>query len=260
MTSSNLLAAVAPGSAARLMQAFELPHADSSPALVGIVVGAIAGVVVFVTAVALVARVKRTRRMHAIASSGPVLVVPPYPIEPQRSLPPVVPSNALSARAFAKMGFAFGERIDGPAIDPFEEMALANATGASNVDETGDAIPVSVSVEHTQPLVVLKPPPAPSAADESAPNPLAVIPATSSAMIRAAAELPELDYDEDNGDTQIGEPFFDEPPKPRTMGERPRIRPIQPAGPRFASPLPAVAAPAAIPPEPPTVRRVNGVP
>lgn len=257
MSSTNLLAAVAPGSATRLVQAFELPLGDSSPALVGILVGAIAGVVVFVTAVALVTRAKRTRRMNAIAES--VFVVPPYAADAARALPPVVPSNALSARAFAKMGFAFGERI-GPSIDPFEEMATAGAVEVSLVDETHDALPVSI--EHTQPLVVMKGPPPPKSPDDSAPNPLAVIPATSSAMMRAARaeELSELDYDEDNGDTQIGEPFFDEPPKPRTVGSRPKIRPIQPAGPRFASPLPVVTPPAAIPADPPTVRRLADVP
>ncbi len=255
MTSSNLLAALAPGSATRLVQAFELPLGDSSPALVGILVGAFAGVAVFVAAVAIVTRAKRTRRMNAVAGMESV-VIPTYPTYPHRPLPPVVPSNALSARAFAKMGFAFGERIEGAAEDPFEEMAVAGAAQVPLADETGDAIPVSISVNQTQPLALPKGPLPAGRADESAPNPLAVIPATSSAMIRAAEELSDLDYDEDNGDTQIGEPFFDETPKPRTMGVRPKIRPIQPAGPRFV----AVTPPEAMAPEPPTVRRLADVP
>lgn len=236
MTNDPLLAAAVPGSAARLWQAFELPAGVPAPALLGVLVGALSGIAVFVTVVLVVTRRRRAHR------ASDVVVIPPYVAHPARALPPVMPSTALSARAFAKMGFAFGERVDGPAIDPFETLTP---------DETGDASPVSVN--HTQPFMLERPRPA--SAEESAPNPLAVIPASSSAMIRAAEELPELDY-EDNGDTVIGEPFFDEPPKPRTMGERPKIRPIAPSPPRFARPLPSPP----VPPDPPTLRRLTDVP
>lgn len=243
-----MLALPSPESALRLVQALELPTTDS-PALAGIVVGAIAGIVVFVTVVALLARraSRKTERTAAWAAPDDVVFIPPYPVVGDA---PFEPANALSARAFAKMGFAFGERVEGSPLEPLDVLEVldrANESGSIEVDlsETGDAHAVTVA-----PVVVLKGP-SPSSPDDSAPNPLAIIPASSSAMMRAR-ELPELDYDDD-GPTEIGEPYFDETPKPQAArAGGPKIRRVDPTPPRYVG--------AAIPPEPPTVPRLVDAP
>ena len=49
-------------------------------------------------------------------------------------------------------------------------------------------------------------------------------------MMRAA---PIDDLSFDDAKTEIAETIFDEPPKPRTRSEPPRIRKIRPSNPRF---------------------------
>lgn len=82
-----------------------------------------------------------------------------------------------------------------------------------------------------------------ASAEKSAPHPLGVISAGSSAMRMKAASIADLDL-EDNAATTISETIFDEPPQPRRRSDPPRIRPKAPAPPRFpASETSAAAKP-----------------
>jgi len=175
----------------------ELP---TSPAMTGIIVGALAGIVVFLTVVALVSR--RARPQATRISYAP----PSYSYPPPASVI-YRPTTALSARAFAKMGYAFGERVEGPISDPFEDDFAG-----PDPDETADPRPVSM-----------------------APNPLAVIPSSSNVLIPvSASSLKDLDYDDEK--TEVSETFFDEPPQPLAPPPNvPQIRRVAPQGPRFVT-------------------------
>ena len=253
-----------------LDQVLELPEAIS-PTMAGVLVGLVTAVIVFtVFAIVILKRTKRPTEPSSLrASANDVVFIPPYsaalpaparvPSFPSAPPPPrhapsgqnFVPSSALSARAFAKMGFAFGERIPGAPLEPMEEIWEAPHAPPSNraphphppppsvrppfiaqtppeVDrlralaaETGPASAVSIAAAvavATTPARSEIPPPAP------APN--------------AGARIDDLSFDD--GPTQFCEPFFDEPPQPPTRGSRPKIRKITPSAPRFPAQTPVV--------------------
>ena len=217
-----------------------------SPALAGIVVGALIGVAAFLAIVVVATRRGRRREVVTIppyAACAPYAnalarttspprhphthpPIVPWPTPPQR----FTPSTELSARALARMGIPvgpFGERA------PYCEDASAHELD----DELDIAIDDEAAVS-VAPVVVLGAPP--RKASESGPHPSSVIPSSSSAMrgtppsgTRALAAAPIHDLSFDDGPTEIAETVFDEPPRPPTRSEPPRIRPIQPSPPRF---------------------------
>lgn len=264
MDLSRLLDAPLPEGAMRLSTG-GLPL-GISPELAGLAVGLAAAVVGFAAVAAIMLRKRPPARRQ-------VLVVPPYvTLEAVREtpLPPSVfpaapssgawappapqpiafqPSTALSARALAKMGIPVG---------PFGERLAPNLVEVPMLDEDD--------------LVEAEPPVAPLARPATPPHPFGIIPASSPAMrgstpplgvpsvpaMRpASASVPfaELSF-EDDAPTEIGEPFFDEPPQPRhPRSERPKIRPIAPQPPRFPEstrPAPSAAKALPAPTPPPT--------
>lgn len=246
--------------------AFELPR-SITPTVAGLTVGAFVGVVGFTLVMLLVGRGQRrpSRRAPRMVADQ-VVFIPPYapygslqretPMPPQafatpsraQGMPGFVPSTELSARAFAKMRYdADAEyapqpqpRRDAPDADPsvfFEvDMLDEDDLVPSNTPAPGSAA-VSVS-----PVVVLSAPARSRddesnpgevrAADKSAPHPLGIIKSTSVAM--RAAPIADLAFDD--GPTEIGETYFDEPPQPRRRTDPPRIRAVRPAAPRFPQP------------------------
>ncbi|HSO34956.1 MAG TPA: hypothetical protein VLT33_20645 [Labilithrix sp.] len=182
---------------------------------------------------------------------------------------PFRPSTNLSARAFAKMGYGveLEDERDSPASDP---EVIIECEMAEVEDEDPDQLatrafaspfPAAPSAPAVAPvavaaiLVVEESGPLP--ADKSAPHPLGIIPSGSSAM-QAAPPAPRpasfADLEMDEGATEIGEPYFDEPPQPRRRTDPPKIRPVAPSGPRFPAsaqhlpqptPPPARAVPSA---------------
>lgn len=234
-----------PNGAAPLTQAMELTHHVRGEALAA-AVGALLGVAIFVAAVALVSR-RRSALGLAVLPATELAFVPPAPgAAPARSWPspsgmrgapehPMVASSALVvtadvsrstervAAAFAKMGFAFGQRLE-----PAPHRASASDASAA---ETGPASAVTV---HPIISVDAAPPSRPS-------SPLApVVRRGTRSSILAAAPIAELDLDD--GPTELGEPFFDvdaglpapivRAPEPCRRGAAPRIRPVAPAAPR----------------------------
>ncbi|MBX3202403.1 MAG: hypothetical protein KF894_30030 [Labilithrix sp.] len=223
----------------------ELTHHVRGEALAA-AVGALLGVAIFVAAVALVSR-RRSALGLAVLPATELAFVPPAPgAAPARSWPspsgmrgapehPMVASSALVvtadvsrstervAAAFAKMGFAFGERL--------EPTPRASASEASAV-ETGPASAVTV-----HPIISVEA--APASRRESSPPAPVVRRGPRSGML-AAAPIAELDLDD--GPTELGEPFFDvdsglpapivRAPEPCRRGAAPRIRPVAPAAPR----------------------------
>jgi hypothetical protein len=206
-------------------------------------VGAVTGVIGFLL-VALVATRRGGRRR--------VVSIPPYatgvarvtPMPPSFAEPGLVPfpprprahtpSRELSAEALAQMGIPIG---------PFGERV---ARGLSE-DDYPDAASVDVEVARETvggATVVLPPPPPPPRAPL---NPLSVIKSSSSALrgtggtppsgsgvmpvLPKGAPIAELSFDD--GATEIAETVFDEPPRPRTRSEPPKIRKIGPGAPRF---------------------------
>jgi hypothetical protein len=210
--------------------AIELPH-YVTPAVAGLTVGSVVGVVGFIAVVLLVGRKDRrsSRRKRAYDER---LFVQPYatmqrdtPMPPQAFAVPAYaagpaaafrPSNALSARAFAKMGYAADSEHD-LSSDPMLSVEIDMDEPSGPVAKASSAPAVTVS-----PVVVL-------AADKSAPHPLGIIKSTSSAM--QAAPIADLCFDD--SPTEIGETYFDEPPQPRRRTDPPKIRKIVPAAPRF---------------------------
>ena len=242
--------------------------------IVAATVGALFGVALF--GVALVLFSRRKPRMAFQGASSDVVFVPPYPVvrgmwPPAPHVPNAgqgpaaapaasgsapamapsaprlgfVPSTALSARAFAKLGYAFDgssatRRVD-DGQEP-EELASSEleviATGERTVREELVAAPESIpcmlesfpalaSDGETGPMSAVTLEPAVAPADRRP---------TSSGLPAAA---PIADLDVDDGPTQLCEPFFDEPPQPRRRGTPPKIRPIPPAPPRSAGEGPA---------------------
>ncbi len=219
------------------------PSLSSPLAVLAAGLGAVVGVAAFLAIMLLATR--RGRRT--------VVTIPPYAtgITRYTPMPPrpddvvpwpqrFTPSTQLSARALARMGIPvgpFGERVPTCEDDDIEEI------------EVEDAAAVTVA-----PVVVLAPP---KTATESGPHPLSVIPKSSAAMrtppsgvervapevtphsgtmMRAAdgptgASIADLSFDD--APTEIAETVFDEPPQPLRRSDPPKIRPIQPAPPRF---------------------------
>lgn len=178
--------------------AFELPVAIS-PSLAGIV-GALAGVCAFLAVVAVAMRKKPAR------SANDSLSIPPYATFDRTLL-----TTPPSSRGYARMGFAFGERVEEDPIDPLEMLAPM-VPGPSDTE-----IFPKVKVA---PVVVLSGPPAPANRE---PNPLGIIKGSALALKKPLDE------------TLISEPAFDVVPQPQRMGSRPKIRPIAPSAPRFPS-------------------------
>ncbi|MBX3224731.1 MAG: hypothetical protein KF795_29715 [Labilithrix sp.] len=281
------MASVLSADASPFTQAIQLTH-DAQGEAVAVAVGALLGVAIFVLAVALASRQRSRLRLALPSAATDVVFVPPYRVLPTRTRapsspmrvastrtaepaaypPPRVfappspfggrpfapefrPSTELSARAFAKMGFAFGERLeDGARTEsdtgaPAQQPASAVETGPASVVEMRAASPVETgpaSAVTVRPILSVGAAPAPRS-DESSPSPLAII-RRSSSSIMAAAPIAELDLDD--GPTELGEPFFDvdaglpapvvEPLQPCHRGAAPKIRPIAPTPPRCAHP------------------------
>lgn len=219
------------------MLAIELPH-YVTPAVAGLTVGSVVGVVGFIAVLLLVGRKdRRSRRRRRKRAYDERLFIQPYatvqrdtPMPPQAFAVPAhahaygsfVPSNALSARAFAKMGYAADSEPE-LAPDPslVVEIDMGEPSGPVAVAPSAPAITVS-------PVVVLSA--AESDKEKSAPHPLGIIKSTSTAM--QAAPIADLSFDD--APTEIGETYFDEPPQPRRRTDPPKIRKIAPAKPRFS--------------------------
>jgi hypothetical protein len=205
--------------------AIELPR-SITPEMAGLTVGAFVGIVGFIAVWLLVGRKSRrpARRMRMAADH--VVLIAPYGTMQQRETPmpmPVFqPSNALSARAFAKMGRADFE--DSPSSEPIVSIDVDIDV---DVCEEEVARGPSMPAVTVSPVVVLS-----SSADRSEPHPLGIIKTSSSAM--QAAPIADLSFDD--SPTEIGETYFDEPPQPRRRTDPPRIRKIDPARPRFTQP------------------------
>lgn len=244
----------------------ELPH-GITPTLAGLTVGAVVGVLGFIAVLLLAGRGSRrgpVRRAPGPMTAGQVVFIPPYqtgmlqrdtPLPPAafvipgqlRAAPgsfapprapyghgpvlPFRPSTDLSARAFAKMGYqSEADDGDSPSSDPelFIECETLFEDESDLIPAKTYAPPPPAAVSVSAILVVeeagdLR------AADKSAPHPLGIISSSSSAM--RAASFADLEMDD--GATEIGETYFDEPPQPRRRTDPPKIRAIAPAGPRF---------------------------
>jgi hypothetical protein len=210
--------------------AIELPH-YVTPAVAGLTVGSFVGVVGFIAVVLLVGRKdRRSRRKRAYDER---LFIQPYatmrrdtPMPPQAFATPAYapgpaafrPSNALSARAFAKMGCGADSEQD-LGSDPLLSVEI-------DMGEPSGAYAASVPAVTVSPVVVLS---AEKERDKSAPHPLGIIKSTSTAM--RAAPIADLSFDD--SPTEIGETYFDEPPQPRRRSDPPKIRKIVPGAPRF---------------------------
>jgi hypothetical protein len=251
--------------------ALELPPAIT-PAIAGLTVGAFVGVFGFIAVLLLVGRGNRRPRTRRVSmGADQVVFIPPYeamqretPMPPQafsvvRSTGragPFVPSSSLSARAFAKMGYEVdvADERDGPDADPF----LSIEVEMLDEDDLMDAetpVPQAPAVI-VQPVVMLSsttPVNGLRSAEKSAPHPLGIIKSTSAAM--RAAPIADLAFDD--GPTQIGETYFDEPPQPRRRTDPPKIRPIAVKGPRFASPEQTPLLPQVTPPPMRTAPRTD---
>ena len=249
--------------------AIELPR-SITPAVAGLTVGLFVGVVGVIAVLVFVGRGQRRSVRRARLGADEVVFIPPYgTMRRDTPLPPRAfardaavhapvpgygfrPSSALSARAFAKMGYSdedadyvgagVVERAteigDSPSADPMVTIDVDFADDS----EVFEAAPQPVSVA---PVVLIS---AEKSAEKSAPHPLGIIKSTSEAMRPAsasssdssspmrpaAASIAELSFDD--SPTEIGETYFDEPPQPRRRTDPPRIRPITPAGPRFPDP------------------------
>jgi len=185
--------------------------------IVAAAVGALVGIALFSVMTLIVAR--RRARPAFQAAATDLVFIPPYPpaprpvVSPPAPLPPrgpttaapvsisdaprrplgFVPSTALSARAFAKMGYSFATPESIPCV-----VESVPAVASSPAIETG---------------------------------PMSAVSMTTSANILAAAPIAALDLDD--GPTELCEPYFDVPPQPRRRGARPKIRPIAPSPPRY---------------------------
>lgn len=231
--------------------AFALPAAVS-PAAVGVVVGAVLGVIAFMVVVLVASRRGRRRQVVTIPpyATG-ISRITPMPIPPQideeplvfQPRPKFVPTTQLSASALARMGIPvgpFGEKIPEAICEDDDVVEVDLVEG----EDGNFRLPVSVA-----PVVVLE---SNRVAHESGLHPLAVIPSSSRAMVKtppsgvqpvAAASssssgtmmraAPIADLAFDDAATEIAETFFDEPPKPRMRSEPPRIRKKSPEPPRF---------------------------
>jgi hypothetical protein len=213
--------------------AIELPH-FVTPAIAGLTVGSVVGVVGFVAVMLLVGR--GSRRPSRRRPSPEMMVIPPYgmmqretPLPPafggrayNPSSPAFTPSTALSARVFAKMGYAADADEPMPS-DPMLSVEI-------DMDEPSGPVAAQVQAVTVSPVVVLSDSRSgESAKDKSSPHPLGIIKSSSPAM--RAAPISDLSFDD--SPTEIGETYFDEPPQPRRRTDPPRIRKIVPGAARF---------------------------
>jgi hypothetical protein len=214
------------------MLAIELPH-YVTPAVAGLTVGSVVGVVGFIAVMLLVGRKDRSRRkkrayderlfIQPYATMQRDTPMPPRAFQPSYGSPAFVPSNALSARAFAKMGYAADSEPDlALGSDPSLAVEIDMDEPSGPVANAPSAPAITVS-----PVVVLS---GERDKEKSAPHPLGIIKSTSTAM--QAAPIADLSFDD--SPTEIGETYFDEPPQPRRRTDPPRIRKIAPAKPRFS--------------------------
>jgi hypothetical protein len=247
----------APGTQLSLL-AFELPT-FITPAVAGLTVGAVVGVLGFIAVLMIFGRGNRRPSRRARLAADQVVFIPPYAAHaqyagmqretplpsqafatPGRSSAPApafvprfvpfdpkfVPSSELSARVFAKMGYAADEADDHRDPHGFLELEMhEEVVVPSRVRGHGTPLMGTPAVT-VSPVVVLTQTPT---EEKSAPHPLGIISSASSAM--RAAPIADLSFDD--GPTEIGEPYFDEPPQPRRRTDPPKIRPVVPAGPRF---------------------------
>lgn len=293
----GLLGEALPTSGARLsVLAFELPAAIT-PTVAGLAVGAFVGVFGFIAVLLIIGRGSRRGTDHrARMPAHQVVFVPPYatttretPLPPaafqlppsqpyayahqhaqqtythaqrapQRSLA-FVPSTDLSARAFAKMGYAVDAEDghysqDSPTADP-ELMVEIDF-----LEEDDDEIPAKTYAPLSAPvsvakIVMVEEDSGVRPAAKSDPRPLGIIKSDSVAM-KAPRPASFADLELDDGATEIGETYFDEPPQPRRRTDPPKIRAVAPSGPRFPAqqPLPQITPP---PPRAvPSARAVRG--
>ena len=218
----------------------ELPSV--SPMLIGIGFGAVVGVAAFLAIVLLLTRRGGKR---AALSQSQVMFVPPYATVPAGRLSPLPPQMLAFAPPPSSAPGSFVPPADpsGPVIEVLAELEVPAEDALDDsdfldADEAPSAPAISVA-----PVVVVSGP-ARDEASSSGPHPLGIIPSSSTAM--RAAPIADLSFDD--SPTEIGETFFDEPPRPQARGSRPKIRPIAPTPPRFAAPaagLPAVTPPPA---------------
>ena len=162
------------------------PHVPAEA--LAVAAGALIGVAIYGLAVALLSRRKPRRRLAfqgpaadiaSVASCGAVPAARRYR-DVAASYPPprvFVPSNALAGGGFAKMGFAFGERVDaGPMTDsetaddsiPCELESMPSLSSGSS-DETRPMAAVTV-----QPIIPIGDRSIPSR-EASPPDRLAII-------------------------------------------------------------------------------------
>jgi hypothetical protein len=257
-----------------------------SPAVVGVVLGALFGVVAFIGIAVLVTRRGRRRAPagQGAAFSDEVVVIPPYatlPVDPfaagpsgsarpSRS-PSFAPTSELSARALSGMGYDVD--VAAPGLTPAPAQAWVSAASSSAemlpsellCDEDSQPQPAVASVPKapdTAPILgspvvmvgeparhepILPPPSGPRAA----PHPLSILGKIPSLVAERVepkiAGANVADLELDDNPTEIAETVFDEPPQPRRRGSRPKIRRVEPASPRLPSPRPAAGRPASAP-------------
>jgi len=176
---------------------------------------------------------------------------------------PFRPSTNLSARAFAKMGYGVeveDERdspVSGPevlvecAMHDLGDDDIKTHAWASPFPAVPAAAPAPPPVSVSAIVVVVVEESGPVSTPKSEPHPLGIIPARSTAM-KSPRPASFADLDMDDGATEIGETYFDEPLQPRRRTDPPKIRPVAPSGPRF----PAIAAQQLPQPAPPPARAV----
>jgi hypothetical protein len=202
--------------------AVDLPGAIT-PAMAGVVVGALCGVLAFVVALAIIGR-----RSQKVARVDAVVRIPPYAASPPghpSSFPPprFVPLGPTTGTlAFARAGFDGGPEIEILAELEVDSEQVLDDSDLIEVEPLPQTVQAVQAVTVT-PVVML-----------NAPDPLGIIPASSSAMrgARGARGASMAEFEVDDSPTEIGETFFDEPPRPRARAARPKIRAISPAPPR----------------------------
>ncbi len=176
---------------------------------------------------------------------------------------PFRPSTNLSARAFAKMGYGVevedehDSPVSGPevlvecAMHDLGDDDIKTHAWASPFPAVPAAAPAPPPVSVSAIVVVVVEESGPVSTPKSEPHPLGIIPARSTAM-KSPRPASFADLDMDDGATEIGETYFDEPLQPRRRTDPPKIRPVAPSGPRF----PAIAAQQLPQPAPPPARAV----
>ncbi len=186
---------------------FEVP-ASVSPAVAGLVVGAVTGVLLFAVVLLVASRSGRKRYRGHVAAPYEVMRVPPYVTGSHHVIPPPSSSVPLAGPAPTLV-------LSRPL--PVDPLARAGEQPAQGYDPEDGGIDIT-------PIVAV-------GSEPGKPHPLGLIP-SDSAIMRAASMA---DFDVDDSPTEIAETLFDEPPRPLQRGAAPRIRPVQPSPPRFSA-------------------------